>query len=250
MISIIVPALNEAARLPALLERLNREPEAHEVIVVDGGSRDGTHEAAARAGARVLTSEAGRGQQIAAGAAAARGDVLLFLHADSVFPAGGLSRIEAALRDNPACPGGNFRLIFDGDTGFSRWLTGFYAWIRAHGVYYGDSAIFVRRAAYDAMGGMRAVALMEDYDFVRRLEKLGPTCCIAEPPLTTSSRRFEGRHPVFIVLGWLEIHALFYLRVPPRILAWRYERQRRPSRYPTPSPGEHHGNSIVPTRGH
>ena len=227
MISVIIPVLEEAAKLPRLLASLARETAAHEVIVVDGGSRDGTPQLARAAGARVLSTLPGRGQQLAAGAELAAGDLLLFLHADSLFPASGLSCIEERLRNCPDCPGGNFRLIFDGDDDFSRWLTGFYAWIRARGFYYGDSGIFVRREAYRALGGIRPVALMEDYAFVRRLERLGATCCIEEPPLITSSRRFEGRRPLGIVLGWLELHALFHLGVTPRLLVRRYEAQRR-----------------------
>ncbi len=227
MISIVIPTLNEADRLPNLLGRLAAEPVAHEVIVVDGGSTDATVFAARAAGARVLRASPGRGQQLAAGVATACGDTLLFLHADSRFPSGGLAQIELALARDPDCPGGNFRLIFDGDSPFSRWLTGFYARIRARGLYYGDSGIFVRRSVYDEIGGIRPIEVMEDYDFTRRLERRGRTRCIEDPPLVTSSRRFEGRQPYSIVLGWLEIHALFHLGVSPRLLARRYEAQRR-----------------------
>jgi len=226
MISIVIPTLNEADRLPNLLGRLAAEPVAHEVIVVDGGSTDATVFAARAAGARVLRASPGRGPQLAAGAAAAVGETLFFLHADSRFPPGGLTQIERTLALNPDCPGGNFRLIFDGDSPFSRWLTGFYARIRARGLYYGDSGLFVRRGAYDEIGGIRPIEVMEDYDFTRRLERRGRTCCIEDPPLVTSSRRFEGRQPFSIVLGWLEIHALFHLGVSPRLLARRYESQR------------------------
>lgn len=227
MISIVIPVLNEAARLPGLLAGLAGQGVRHEVIVVDGGSGDATVLVAEAAGARVLRAPPGRGQQLAAGATAATGETLLFLHGDSRFPAGGLAAIEGVLAGDPECLGGNFRLLFAGDTPFSRWLTGFYAWIRARGLYYGDSGVFVRRQVYDALGGIRPIDLMEDYDFTRRLERLGRTCCIEDPPLVTSSRRFDGRRPVAIVLGWLEIHALFHLGVPPRLLARRYEAQRR-----------------------
>ncbi len=230
MISIIVPTLNEARGLPRLLTELAAEASAHEVIVVDGGSHDGTDAIARDAGARLLTTEPGRGQQLAAGAAAARGEILLFLHADSRFPTGGLGQILKTLAVNPACPGGNFRLVFDGGTPFSRWLTGFYAWIRSLGYYYGDSAVFVRRSVYEEIGGIREIALMEDYDFTRRLERKGRTCCIEHPPLTTSSRRFEGRRPLAIVWGWIEIHLLFHLGISPAFLARRYETQRRRGR--------------------
>lgn len=230
MISVVVPTLNEAARLPALLDELAREDEAHEVVVADGGSRDATIEIARRRGVRVIVAEPGRGLQLRAGAAASSGDILLFLHADSRFPRGGLARLRPALERAPALVGGNFRLVFDGGDGFSRWLTGFYAWIRRRGLYYGDSGIFVRRAAYDAAGGIPPIAVLEDYAFVRRLERLGPTCCIDEPPLVTSARRFKGRRAPAIVAGWLVIHALYHLGVNPSRLAELYDsaRRRRP----------------------
>ena len=224
-ISVIVPTLNEADRLPILLERLRRQDATAEIIVVDGGSTDATLDLAARQGARCITAPAGRGQQLSAGAAAAQGEVLLFLHADCRFPDHGLAAIADALSATDIV-GGNFRLLFDGDDGFSRWLDRFYAWIRRRGFYYGDSGVFVRRRVYDALGGIRPIALMEDYDFNRRLEKHGRTCCIDEPPLLTSSRRFAGRSPIRIVSGWLAIHALFHLGVPPARLAQLYDSRR------------------------
>lgn len=192
LISVIVPALDEGRGLRRLLDDLGREPTPHEVVVVDGGSRDGTVAAARAAGVRVLAGRPGRGGQLADGARAAVGDVLLFLHADCRFPAGGLARVRAALESDASVVGGNFRLLFDGATRFDRWLEGFYAWIIGRGYYYGDSGIFVRRAVYRTIGGIRPIALMEDYDFVRRLERAGATCCIHDTPLITSSRRFAG----------------------------------------------------------
>ena len=224
MISIIIPTLDERANLPRLLETLAGESAPHEIIVVDGGSTDGTPRAAGDGGARLIRSDTGRGSQLAAGAAEARGDVFLFLHADTRFPPGGLKAIRDALKATPGAVGGNFRLTFDGGAAFDRWLTGFYAWIRAHGRYYGDSGIFVRSDAYRRIGGFKPIALMEDYDFVRRLERAGPTCSVTDPPLVTSSRRFAGRRPVAIVWGWLMIHALYHLGMPPRRLAGIYDR--------------------------
>jgi glycosyltransferase involved in cell wall biosynthesis len=182
LISVIIPTLNEAARLPPLLDALAGEETAFEIIVADGGSTDGT------------------------------------------------AAIAAALAAQPRAPGGNFRLLFDGADGFSRWLEGFYAWIRARGFYYGDSGIFIRRRAYERLGGIRPIALMEDYDLVRRMEKAGGALCISEPPLLTSSRRFHGRRPAAIVTGWLLFHALYHLGVSPERLAVLYDsvRQRKP----------------------
>jgi len=230
VISVIVPTLDEARRIEPLLSALAREPTPHEVIVADGGSGDNTRAVAKAAGAKIVVTPLGRGRQLRAGAEKARGEVLLFLHADSRFPAGGLAAVARALAERPDCPGGNFRLVFDGADPFSRWLDGFYAFIRARGFYYGDSALFVRRPVYDALGGIRPLALMEDYDFVRRLERAGRTCSIAEPPLVTSSRRFHGRRPAAIVLGWLAIHALFYLGVDSEVLARLYDSARRRQR--------------------
>jgi len=225
-LSVVIPTLNEAVALPRLLAALAAEP-ADEVIVADGGSSDGTAALASAAGVRVLVGPPGRGRQLAAGAAAARGDIVLFLHADTIFPAGGLAAIRAALDRDPALVGGNFRLLFDGGTAFDAWLTWRYAWARRRGLYYGDSGIFVRRDAYERLGGIKPLALLEDYEFTRRLERLGPTCCIEEPPLVTSSRRFAGRHPVAIVAGWIVLHALYYIGVPTAVLARLYDSQRR-----------------------
>ena len=237
MISVIVPTFEEADRIHGLLAALRREPVAHEVIVVDGGSRDDTLTIAAALGARTALCARGRGRQLRTGSLLARGDILLFLHADSVFPVGGLAAVVDRLADRPGVIGGNFRLRFDGDDRFSRWLDGFYAWIRRRGVYYGDSGIFVRHRVYRTLGGVRAIALMEDYDFVRRLERYGTTCCIEEPPLTTSSRRFAGRHPIAIVAGWLLIHGLFHLGVSTEVLARLYGSDRRRRGGPLPPQG-------------
>jgi rSAM/selenodomain-associated transferase 2 len=222
VISTIIPTLNEERSLPSLLDTLQRETSDHEVIVVDGGSEDRTVEIARAAAVRVVLATPGRGNQLCAGAGVSRGGVLFFLHADSVLPAGALTAIEEALASKPRVVGGNFRVLFDGDTGFSRWLTRVYARVRLFGLYYGDSGIFVRRHAYDALGGFRPIPVMEDLDFVRRLERFGETCRIEDPPLVTSSRRFLGRHPVEIVYGWVKLHALYWLGVSPGRLAEIY----------------------------
>jgi glycosyltransferase involved in cell wall biosynthesis len=102
MISVIIPTLNEAQTLPALLMAPQNEPAKHETIVVDGGSRDATVAIARARGARVIQAPSGRGNQLGAGVQQAAGDILLFLHADSIFPAGGLARIEDVLSSDHA----------------------------------------------------------------------------------------------------------------------------------------------------
>ncbi len=233
-VSVVIPTLNEAACLPALLATLQRETIPHEVLVVDGGSRDESIDIAHAYQCRVLTSEPGRGQQLHSGARVASGAILLFLHADSQFPASGLACICQQLDANPDSPGGNFRLLFDSHQGaesdpnplatdeFSQWLNGFYARIRSHGIYYGDSGIFVRRECYRRLGGIQPISLMEDYDFVRKMEKLGTTICISEPPLVTSCRRFRGRSSRRIIWGWIWVHVMYYLKINPKIIANLY----------------------------
>jgi hypothetical protein len=151
-----------------------------------------------------------------------RGEVLLFLHADSTLQSGALDRIGEVLSADARIIDGNFRLVFDGGTRFSRWLTRFCAVIRMLGHYYGDSGIFVRRSVYDNLGGFRPMPVMEDWEFVRRLERFGLTTCIKDPPLITSSRRFEGRRAVKIIYGWVRLHVLFWLGVSPDRLAEIY----------------------------
>ena len=159
MISIIIPTLDEERWLPPLLDAIHQQSAAHEVVVVDGGSQDRTLEVARDRGVRTLVSHPGRGAGISIGAEASRGEVLFFLHADSTLPPGALDRINEVLSTDANIIGGNFRLVFDGDTDFSRWLTGFCAWIRLLGLYYGDSGIFVRRSVYEALGGFRPIQL-------------------------------------------------------------------------------------------
>lgn len=219
--SIIIPTLNEASMLPATLESLRRQNTDMEIIVCDGGSTDGTADIARDAGAQVITTAPGRGQQLCAGSDQAAGDVLVFLHADTILAPGALRAVGDALED-ATIAGGNFRVLFDGPTEFAAWLTDYYAWLRSHALYYGDSVIFVRRPVYESIGGIKPIALMEDFDLVRRLEAFGPTICIESPPVVTSSRRFEGRKPWRIYAQWVMIHALYYLRVRPDLLARLY----------------------------
>jgi len=227
-VSIVIPTLNEADRLPQLLAVLARELELREIIIADGGSDDGTQLVALQLGAEVVIStERGRGRALREGAVVASGDILLFLHADSVFPAGGLAAIVRALDRDLRVVGGNFRVVFDVDTPFTRRLAAVYAWIRRFALYYGDSGIFVRRKVYDEIGGIKPMPLMEDYDFVRRLERAGPTCRIDDPPLITSSRRFMNRpwplelyENTSALLAWcLPRTSCFHLRTRPRALA-------------------------------
>jgi rSAM/selenodomain-associated transferase 2/rSAM/selenodomain-associated transferase 1 len=226
LVSVVVPVLNEVETVPVLLDRLAALPERTEVIVVDGGSRDGTADVARAhpSSPRVCTTSAGRARQMNCGASEASGDVLLFLHADTRLPDGACEAIVEALRD-PHVQGGNFALTFDGEDRFSRVLGAWYRTQRKAGIYYGDSAVFVRREVFDHLGGYRPLPIMEDYDFVRRLERRGGTVCLAGPAVT-SARRWRALGVPRTVFSWVVIRWLFVAGVSPARLARLYRLAR------------------------
>jgi glycosyltransferase involved in cell wall biosynthesis len=164
----------------------------------------------------------GRGAALRAGAQRARGDILFFLHADSTFPTGGLQRIEETLSADPSVLGGNFRVVFDGETWFSLWATRLCPGRTARILLRGFRDLCSTQHL-EPLGGFRPIALMEDLDFVHRLERTGKTCCIDESALITSSRRFEGRRPAEIISGLVKLHVLFWLGVSPARLAEIYQ---------------------------
>jgi len=208
-LSVIVPALDEERTIGATLARV-RSGHVHEVIVVDGGSRDRTIEVAARDADRVLRAPAGRASQMNAGAAAASGDTLLFLHADTLLPRGFDVAIADALAD-PGVVGGRFDVHLDGT---SRWLplvaAGMNWRSRWTGIATGDQAIFVRRVAFEALGGYAAVPLFEDVRFTAALKRRGRAACL-RARVVTSGRRWERRGPlrtVALMWGLRLAHAL------------------------------------------
>ena len=218
-VSVVVPTLNEERELPGLLAHLAALPGSFEVIVADGGSGDGTLNAARRAD-RVVVVRGGRAAQLNAGAAAAAGDPIVFVHADSRLPRDAYASLTAS-----HAIGGNFALRFDGGDRFSRVLGTVYAAQRRLGFYYGDSSVWVRRAAFEALGGFRDLPIMEDYDFVRRLQRAGSTACLPGPA-TTSARRWQRLGIPRTVLSWVVIRWLFLAGYPPERLARMYRRVR------------------------
>ncbi|HEX8466646.1 MAG TPA: TIGR04283 family arsenosugar biosynthesis glycosyltransferase [Allosphingosinicella sp.] len=166
MLSVVIPALNAAATLGPCLAALD---DADEIIVVDGGSSDGTIVIAQSSGARLVDSPRGRGAQLAAGAAAAKGDWLLFLHADTRLAPGwreAAERHRARSPDKAAC----FRFRLDAHERRARLIeAGVALRVRALGLPYGDQGLLLSRRLYDEVGGFRPMALMEDVDLVRRI---------------------------------------------------------------------------------
>lgn len=209
-ISTIIPTLNESRNLESLLKRLEVTPGIHEVIVADGGSTDGTQELAASR-ARLTVSEPGRGLQLRAGAQAATGDVLLFLHADVLLPPNVAVQIEKAVEAGYV--GGNFRLRYPDGGLLGRWLEFLAPVYRRLRRYYGDSGLFVRRGAYEAFGGFPAVPIMEDIGFVRRMERYGETAYLPGP-MVSSGRRWKGR-ALRTLLLWGSMQTAYALGVSP-----------------------------------
>ncbi len=223
-LSIIIPTLDEARSIAATLDVLSREARGAELIVVDGGSRDGTVDLVRARGVKLIESGRGRGRQMGEGARAATGRALWFLHADTLPSSECAAHIEEALRD-ASVVAGNFDVLFDGESFAARFLTWLYPRLRRLGLCYGDSGIFVRRDTYERIGGFRDFPIFEDLDLVRRLRKEGRVAHL-RARVTTSSRRFEGRSFAMTFARWSFLQALYWLGVHPNTLARMYAHVR------------------------
>jgi rSAM/selenodomain-associated transferase 2 len=195
------------------------------VILVDGGSDDLTTQVAARfSDVRLLTSPRGRARQMNAGAHASRGDVLLFLHADTWLPDGALGAVTAVLEDSRVV-GGRFDVRFDSPRAVFRMIA-FFMNLRSRmsGISTGDQAIFVRRHVFEAMGGYPDLPLMEDVELSRRLKRRGRLAALPGC-VTTSSRKWEREGALrTMVLMWV-LRLLYMAGVPPaRLHRWYYGR--------------------------
>jgi len=221
-ISIIVPALNEAARIGATLAALAPlRRRGHEVIVVDGGSIDGTVARTTGLADRTLAAARGRAIQMNAGAAAARGDVLLFLHADTLLPDDADLAIARAL-ERSGRAWGRFDVAIDS----RRAALGLVARAmnlrsRLTGIATGDQAIFVRAAVFRALGGFPPLALMEDIAMSGSLKRISPPACL-DRRVVTSSRRWEanGVLRTIVLMWWLRLR--YALGASPEGLARAY----------------------------
>lgn len=214
MISVIIPTIDEELLLPDCLATLDGQV-AHELIVADGGSTDATLAIAGAAGAHIVSSAPGRAAQLDSGAAQARGEVLLFVHADTRLPSGALARIEQVLANDPRIAGGCFTLRFDDPGSRYRFMAALgNAYHRLTRAQYGDRAMFARRAAFVAVGGFRPLAIMEDVDLGRRLRRRGRMVVLREP-VTTSAREFRRQGAARLVAKIVIAHAAFRLGVAP-----------------------------------
>jgi len=224
-ISIVVPALDEADNLARLLPDLRARWPAVEVVVVDGGSGDASREVvAAHPAVGWVGSSRGRARQMNTGARQAQGDVLLFLHADTVLPGGALEAIDGAL-DDPAVVAGRFDVRFDSARPIMRTVAWLMNWrSRLTGISTGDQGIFVRRAVFEALGGYPDIPLMEDVELSRRLKRHGRLVAL---PLrvTTAARKWEREGAVRTIALMWTLRLLYWAGVSPgRLHRWYYGR--------------------------
>jgi len=218
-LSVVIPALNAAAALPGCIAALDRMP--GEVVVVDGGSTDDTADVAARLGALVVHAPRGRGRQLAAGVAAARGEWLLLLHADTLLARGWAAaayRVMAAQPDKAAY----FRFALDAAEPAARRLERRVAWrCRRFGLPYGDQGLLVSRSLLAELGGVRDLPLMEDVDLVRRIGRA--RLVGLEVDALTSAEKWRREGWTMRSLHNLGCLGLYFLGVPPRLIARLYD---------------------------
>jgi len=223
-ISIIIPTLNEAKVIEETITRLPKSEQV-EIVVVDGGSSDGTDVIARKLGAHVLATAPSKAEQMNAGAAEARGDVLLFLHADTRLPANFEEKVMAAVSRKGFCAGA-FTLGIDSED----WGLGFIERVanwraRFFKMPYGDQALFVSRDLFFEIGGFADFPIMEDFELIRRLKKKGKIDILPES-VRTSPRRWQN---LGVYKTWLLnqiIIGAYFIGIPPRRLAFWYRREK------------------------
>jgi rSAM/selenodomain-associated transferase 2 len=219
-ISVVVPILNEEGTIAATLRALTQlKPD--ELILVDGGSSDGTRAICRQFGVEVLTSPRGRAAQMNYGARRATGDVLLFLHADTRLPPTAFNDIRDALSD-PHFVGGRFDIQLDGDHWMLRVIGAMISLrSRLSKVGTGDQGIFVRREVFQRMGGFQEIPLMEDIALCRALKRVGEVACLRSKVIT-SARRWEIDGVWRTIIRMWALKSLYLMGVSPHRLKQYY----------------------------
>jgi uncharacterized protein len=218
-ISVIVPTLNEAQTLKKWTEKIEGE-----LIIVDGGSTDQTIAIAQQLGATVITSPPGRAHQMNQGAAIAQADTLLFLHADTQLPDRFLELVQQTLAQ-PNVIAGAFQLTIASNTPGIRWIERGVNWRSRHlQMPYGDQALFLKTDTFRQLGGFAPLPIMEDFDLIKRLQKLGKIA-IAPASVTTSGRRWQKLGIIKTTLINQLVIAAYHLGIAPDRIARLYQRR-------------------------
>jgi len=223
-ISIIIPTLNEAENIKEAIA-ITQPSTNVEVIVVDGGSRDDTVKIAQSLGVKVISSSPGRAMQMNAGAVAASGDILLFLHADTCLPTGFDEMLRTALQQSETVAGA-FKLRINASLLSLRWVE----WgvnVRSHfcQMPYGDQAIFLTKKVFQEIGGFPELLIMEDFELMRRLKRIGRIVIIPTPVLTSARRWLKKGVFKTTLLNQIVIIAYLLGVSPERICRW-YRREK------------------------
>ncbi len=203
-ISVIIPAYNEESCLAHCIESVRSQNHPAEIIVTDGGSEDSTRTMARNLSAKVIEiGERNLGKQLNRAAAIAKGEILLFLHADSLLTSGIFEQIEASLNQKEYI-GGAFRVKLTGKRGFYRYLeAGGDLYCQLTKTYFGDRCVFIRASVFKQMEGFREMVIMADVEFSRRMNRLGKTVFLPGP-IISSSRKFdkEGSMNTLLKISW------------------------------------------------
>ena len=221
-ISIIIPTFNEASGIQKHLSALQPLRKECEIIIADGGSHDGTETLAKSSVDQLIESPKGRARQMNAGAIHARGDILLFLHADTFLPDNALPLIGKGI-GNGAC-WGRFDIKLTGSKPMLKVIAQMMNWrSRLSGIATGDQALFVTRQAFDKVGSFPDIALMEDIAISKKLKKIGRPACLKEKVIS-SGRRWEkyGLFRTILIMWWLRL--LYFLGTKPEYLSQLYSR--------------------------
>jgi rSAM/selenodomain-associated transferase 2 len=220
-LSIVMPVVNEAAEIEAALQALALfRQRGVEVIVVDGGSRDCTVDLARLFADRVIAASRGRASQMNAGAAAAHGDIFLFLHADTRLPKDADTVVLESI-DRSSRAWGRFDVRIDGGGMLGLVSLAMNLRSRLTGIATGDQAIFVTRAAFEATGGFPSIALMEDVALSAQLKRIGPPLAL-RAPVITSPRRWRKHGTLRTMLLMWQLRLRFFLGADPAKLARAY----------------------------
>ncbi|MFK7767818.1 MAG: TIGR04283 family arsenosugar biosynthesis glycosyltransferase [Mariniblastus sp.] len=219
-ISIVIPSLNEGGQITVAIKSAWQSGAA-QVIVADGGSSDGSRELAGAENCVVVDSPRGRGNQLNAGASAATGDVLLFLHADNSLVASGCDQIRDALQ-NENIKFGAFKQSIQNNKRIYRWIElGNESRVKWQGLIYGDQAMFIRRRVFEEVGGFPDIELMEDFELARRLRRIGKPKLL-DGPTFVDARRWEKTGPVRQTIRNWFLSAAYRCGASPEWLAKRY----------------------------